>query len=80
MVRLGLPLFHNNNIRDYPDYNNKRNNWKFHSTIPKPKNNYMHLKNSSCKHVRKKCNQSGAQHHYFLIFFLIKISYLALEH
>ena len=28
----------------------------------------------------KKCNHSGAHHQYFLIFFQIEISYLALEH
>ena len=28
----------NNNIADYPDYNHKTNNWKFHSKILKTKN------------------------------------------
>ena len=65
-----------NNI---PDYNHKRNNWKFHSKIPKTKTVTLEKPLlQACQ--KKKCNHNGAQNQYFRIFYQIKISYLAIEH
>ena len=49
-----------NNITDYPDYNNKRNNWKFYSTILKTKINYTWKTADACTLMRDCMSEKNA--------------------